>query len=153
MNVAGEAQATVAAPPDRVLAVLTDFAAYPQWWPGCLSAEIVGGEAPASYEVAFRFDTHSPVGNIDVTLRFDVAADGSGIALKALAGPLQRLEGDGWTLRPHGEDATDARYELGGEMNTGLPRFLERPFAGKARGVLIDAPVAALATRVASGVR
>ena len=71
MRVAGDASATVTATPDKVLATLTDFAAYPQWWPGCLRADVVGGSAPSSYEVAFTFDTHSPVGNVDVTLRFD----------------------------------------------------------------------------------
>lgn len=150
MRVAGDASATVTAAPDKVLATLTDFAAYPQWWPGCLRADVVGGSAPSSYEVAFTFDTHSPVGNVDVTLRFDVADDGTAIRLSALAGPLKELEGDGWTLRRDADGATTtARYQLAGEMDTGLPGFLERPFAGKAREVLIDLPVAALAARLA----
>lgn len=149
MRVAGEASAAVNATPDKVLATLTDFAAYPQWWPGCLRADVVGGSAPSSYDVAFTFDTHSPVGNVDVTLRFAVADDASGIRLSALAGPLKELEGDGWTLTAVDGATTTARYELAGEMDTGLPGFLERPFESKAREVLIDLPVAALAARLA----
>jgi ribosome-associated toxin RatA of RatAB toxin-antitoxin module len=148
VNVAGEATATLAAPPQRCLEVLTDFASYPQWWPGCLQADVVGGDGTSSFEVDFRFDTHSPVGTIDVRLALDVVDGGMGLHLRALAGPLQRLEGDGWTLRARDDGGTDARYELAGEMRTGLPGFVERPFASKARGVLIDAPVAALAARV-----
>jgi ribosome-associated toxin RatA of RatAB toxin-antitoxin module len=153
VKVSGEARATLTAPPHQVLVVLTDFAAYPQWWPGCLRADLIGGEAPSRYDVAFTFDTHTPIGKIDVTIRFDVVADGSAIRLTALDGPLKDLEGDGWSLAPADGGATDARYELSGEMETGLPGFVERPFAAKAREFLIDAPVAALRSRIASGVR
>ncbi len=150
MKVEGEARATVAAPPARCVEVLTDFAAYPQWWPGCMSAEVVGGDPPSSFDVQFRFDTHSPVGQIDVRLRLTVSADDTSIRIEALAGPLERLHGDGWTLTARDDTTTDARYELAGEMRTGLPGFVERPFAGKARGVLIDLPVAAFARRIDS---
>lgn len=153
MRVAGEARATLSAPPHQVLAMLVDFAAYPQWWAGCVRADVVGDESPARYDVAFTFDTHTPIGMIDVTIRFDVAPDGSGMRLSALAGPLRDLEGDGWTLLAGSDGTTEARYELAGEMDTGLPAFVERPFAGKAREFLIDAPVAALQSRIASGVR
>ncbi len=154
MKVSGEARATLDAPPQQVLAMLTDFAAYPQWWPGCLRADVVGGDAPARYDVALAFDTHTPIGKIDVTMRFDVAPDASGIRLSTLAGPLKDVTGDGWTLAAAGDgEQTDARYQLAGEMQTGLPGFVEHPFAGKAQQFLIDAPVAALRQRIAAGVR
>jgi ribosome-associated toxin RatA of RatAB toxin-antitoxin module len=147
VKVAGHAEAKLAAPPERCLEVLTDFAAYPQWWPGCEAAEIVSGGPPA-WEVAFRFDTHSPIGTIECRLRCTVSDDGTHLRLHALAGPLQRLEGEGWTLRRRADGHTDARYALAGEMRTGLPGFVERPFAAKAREVLIVEPVEALAQRI-----
>jgi ribosome-associated toxin RatA of RatAB toxin-antitoxin module len=154
VKVSGERRLTLDAPPHQVLAMLVDFAAYPQWWPGCLRADVVGGEAPSRYDVALTFDTHTPIGKIEVTIRFDVSSDGRSVRLSSLAGPLEDLEGDGWTLTP-GPDGTttDARYELSGEMKTGLPAFVERPFAGKANEFLIDGPVVALQSRIASGVR
>lgn len=48
------------------------------------------------------------------------------------------------------DGGTDARYALSGEMDSGLPGFLERPFAAKARHVLIIAPMRALRRRVQS---
>jgi uncharacterized protein YndB with AHSA1/START domain len=150
VRIEGAHERVIAAPPERCFAVLTDYAAFPEWWPGCRSARVVSG-APATgaHEVDLVFDSHTPVGLIDCRLRFDVDPP-SRIRPSRVAGRLRELGGEGWTLRAT-NGGTLARYQLAAALDTGLPGFVERPFRDKARHFLIEAPVDALGPRAERG--
>jgi carbon monoxide dehydrogenase subunit G len=146
IEVSGTKEARVAAPRERCFEILTGYEAFPQWWPGCKSASLLDSGSPEAQDVELVFDTSSPVGDIDCTVRFrtDPLAR---VWPERLSGRLKRLDGDGWLLSDRGDGTTDVRYSAAAEMDTGLPGFLERAFRDKAKHFFIDAPVEALKRR------
>jgi hypothetical protein len=137
------------APIGPCFGVLTDFAAYPQWWPGCTRADVVAdGGGGGIQDVKLVFDTDSPIGLIDCHLRFHIAAP-TNVRPERLGGRLTSLTGEGWRLASEGPH-TLAHYQVEAQMDTGLPGLLERRFRGKAAELLVVAPVKALKQRVES---
>lgn len=146
MKISGTSEAHVTAPAERCYAILTDFQAYPDWWPGCKSASLVGSGSAGSQDVALVFDTRSPVGDVDCVVRFRVEPPAR-VRMERVSGRLKRLDGEGWVLSDRADGETDVRYSAAAEMDTGLPGFLERPFKDKARYFFVEAPVEALKDR------
>ena len=150
MEISGSSGADVAAPPEACFDVLIDYARYPEWWPGCTRATIVAGDpAQSGHEVELTFDTHSPIGQLDVRLRF-AAERPHRLVPERVAGRLGRLGGDGWELEPTPDGGTRVRYDVRASLDTGLPRLLERPLLERARRFLVEEPVRALKRRVES---
>jgi carbon monoxide dehydrogenase subunit G len=150
MEVSGTKEAQVGAPRERCFAILTAYEAFPQWWPGCKSASLLGAGGPGEQDVELVFDTSSPIGDVDCTVRFR-ADPPQRVWPERLSGRLKRLDGDGWLLTDSGEGTTTVRYAAAAEMDTGLPRFVERAFRDKAKHFFIDAPVEALKRRAEAG--
>ena len=135
----------VAAGCERCFEILLDVEGYPAWWPGATETQVLRpGPEP---EVRLVFDPHLPgAGVIDLELRFETEPP---VALRPrlLGGRLSRLEGPGWTLREQDGGGCLVRYEVEAEMDTGLPGFLEKRFAGQAARFLVTEPVEALKRR------
>lgn len=146
MEISGTKEAHIAAPRERCYTILTDYEAFPQWWPGCKSASLVGGGSATEQDVEFVFETPSPIGDVDCVLRFRLDPP-ERVRLERLSGRLKRLEGDGWLLIDRGDGTTDVRYLASAELDTSLPGFVERPFRGAATYFFVDAPVEALKRR------
>jgi hypothetical protein len=141
MKIGGAHEVLVDAPAERCRAILLDVPAYPGWWPGVTEAEVL---APgAEPEVRLVFDSHAPgIGAIELLARLVPGPAGVQIALTG--GRLSRLDGPGWTLTDEPEGGCRVRYEIHAEMDTGMPGFLERPFAEPAKRFLVTEPVEAL---------
>ena len=146
MDISDTQQTRVAAPRERCFEILTAYEAFPQWWPGCTSASVLGSGSAGEHDVELIFDTHSPVGEVDCIVRFRVQPP-ERVRPERLSGRLKRLEGDGWLLTDRGDGTTDVRYSASATMDTGLPGFLERPFRDKAKHFFVAAPVEALKRR------
>ena len=71
----------------------------------------------------------------------------SQLAIRLTGGRLSRLDGPGWTVHDEPAGGCRVRYEIEAEMDTGMPGFMERPFAEPARRFLITEPVEALKRR------
>lgn len=150
MDVSDSQQAHVAAPRERCFEILTAYEAFPQWWPGCTSASVLGSGSLGEQDVELVFDTHSPVGQVDCVVRFHVEPP-ERLRPERLRGRLKRLEGDGWLLTDCGDGTTDVRYSASATMETGLPGFLERAFREKAKQFFVAAPLEALKRRAETG--
>ena len=145
MKIGGAHEVAVDAPAERCMAILLDVPAYPSWWPGVTEASIVQpGEQP---DVRLVFDSHAPgIGAIELLARLEPEPP-SRLGIRLTGGRLSRLDGPGWTLRDEPAGGCRVRYEIEAEMDTGMPGFLERPFAEPARRFLITEPVEALKRR------
>lgn len=146
VKISGTKEAHVAAARKGCYEILTDYEAFPQWWPGCKSASLVGDGSAGEQDVALVFDTNSPVGEVDCVVRFR-ADPPERVRSERRSGRLTRLDGDGWLLTECGDGTTDVRYSASAEMDTGMPGFVERPFRDKAKHFFIEAPVEALKRR------
>jgi hypothetical protein len=147
MKIGGAHEVVVAATAERCMAVLLDVPAYRDWWPGVTEAEVTTpGEQP---EIRLVFDSHAPgIGAIDLLARLEPHPP-SRLGIGLLGGRLKRLEGPGWTFAGNGTGCR-VRYEIRAEMDTGLPGFLEKPFADPAMRFLVTEPVEALKRRAES---
>lgn len=148
MKIGGAHEATVGATAERCLAILLDVPAYREWWPGVTEAEVIQpGEQP---EVRLVFDSHAPgIGAIDLLARLEPRPP-SGLGIALLGGRLKTLDGPGWTFTGENGAACRVRYEIHAEMDTGMPGFLEKPFAEPARRFLVTEPVEGLKRRAES---
>jgi hypothetical protein len=107
---------------------------------------VTPGEHP---EVRMVFDSHAPgIGEIELLARL-VPAPSSGLGIELMGGRLSALEGPGWTITPDAGGCR-VRYEIEGEMKTGLPGFLEKGFKEPAKRFLVTEPVEALKRRAES---
>lgn len=147
MKIGGAHEVVIDAPAERCMAILLDVDGYPAWWPGATEAEVLTpGEEP---EVRIVFDSHAPgVGAIELLARL-VPESPSRLRIVRTGGRLSRLEGPGWTLTD-APGGCRARYEIEAEMDTGMPGFLEKPFADPAKRFLVTEPVEALKRRAES---
>ncbi|MDQ6749987.1 MAG: SRPBCC family protein [Actinomycetota bacterium] len=150
MEISGTKEAHVAAPRKGCYDILTNYEAFPQWWPGCKSASLVDGGSASEQDVALVFDTNSPVGEVECVIRFRVEPP-ERVRPERLSGRLSRLNGDGWLLTDRGDGTTDIRYSVSAALDTGLPGLVERPFKSKAKYFFVEAPVEALKQRAEAG--
>ncbi|MGN6162393.1 MAG: SRPBCC family protein [Marmoricola sp.] len=134
---------TVNAPADRVMAVIADFASYPDWAHGVKRAEVLS-ETPdgRAEKVHFTLDaapikdtyTLAYVWNGDTSVRWKLT---QGVMMKAMDGSYE-LRGDGST--------TEVTYRLTVEVAIPMIGMLRR----KAEKVVIDTALKGLKKRVES---
>jgi len=148
MKIGGAHEVAVDAPAERCMAILLDVPSYPEWWPGVTDATVLQpGDEP---EVRLVFDSHAPgVGEIELRARL-VPESGERLRIDLTGGRLKRLDGPGWTVTDAPGGGCRARYEIHAEMDTGMPGFLEKPFAEPAKRFLVTEPVEALKRRAES---
>lgn len=131
----------IAAPAARVMDVIGDFAAYPEWASAIRSAEVVerDGEGRAS-RVRFQLDAgmvrdtyvlgyrwHAPA-----SVRWEMAEPGSMIA--GMTGGYQLADRDG---------STDVTYDLAVDIRIPMPGMLKR----KAEKIIVDTALKGLKNR------
>lgn len=148
MKIGGAHEVAVDAPAERCMAILLDVPAYPDWWPGVTEAAVLDpGPEP---EIRLVFDSQAPgVGEIELRARL-VPQPPSALRIALTGGRLSRLDGPGWTMIDEPGDGCRVRYEIEAEMQTGMPRLLERGFSEPAKRFLVTEPVEALKRRAES---
>lgn len=134
----------IAAPPEAVMAVIADFAAYPQWASAVRATEVLGDQALGrASQVRFTLDA----GVVKDTYVLGYDWDGDAGVHWHLAEPgsvISAMDG-GYLLADRG-GATEATYELTVDLRIPMPGLLKR----RAEKTIIDTALKGLKNRVES---
>ena len=133
----------IAAPRPAVMAVIADFAAYPQWASGVRAAEVVEQEDGRASRVRFTLDA-GPVKDTYV-LGYDWDGDAAVRWHLAEAGSVVSAMDGGYLLADTGGD-TETTYELSVDIRIPMPGLLKR----RAEKTIIDTALKGLKNRVES---
>jgi len=132
----------IAAPRAAVMAVIADFAAYPQWASAVRAAEVLGEEA-AGRAGRVRFTLDAGVVKDTYVLGYDW--DGDAAVRWHLAEPGSVISAmDGSYLLTDRDGATQATYELAVDLRIPMPGLLKR----RAEKTIIDTALKGLKNRV-----
>ena len=114
--------ALIARPPAEVFALVSDVASYPQFVPGCASAEIL---MRSENEVVARLKVQRGPLSTLLTTR-NRARPHSEIRLELVAGPLRSLNG-AWTFAPVGSNGCRIELQLDFEFSNPFKAALLDP--------------------------
>ena len=133
----------IAAPRAAVMAVIADFAAYPQWASAVRAAEVLGQEDGRASRVRFTLDA-GPVKDTYV-LGYDWDGDAAVRWHLAEAGSVVSAMDGGYLLADTG-GGTETTYELSVDIRIPMPGLLKR----RAEKTIIDTALKGLKNRVES---
>src|SRR5215212_8205965 len=123
---------TIDAPPDRVMEVIADFPAYPEWAAQVKSVEVLDTDAGGRPErVRFTMDA-GPIKD-SYTLDYTWAPDGMSVRWTLVKGQIQRAQ-DGSYVLEKVADGTSVTYALSVDLAIPIIGMLRR----KAEKVIID---------------
>jgi ribosome-associated toxin RatA of RatAB toxin-antitoxin module len=132
------------ASPERILAVIADFPAYPEWANGVKEIEVLSAGADGrAEEVRFTLDA-GPIKDV-YTLAYQWAADGLQVSWTLVKGQMQKAQQGSYTLSPAGGQ-TKVTYTLSVQLAIPLLGLLRR----KAEKVIMDTALKELKRRVES---
>ena len=135
---------TIAAPPDKVMAVIADFPAYPEWAEQVKNVEVLSsGDDGRAERVKFTMDA-GPIKDT-YTLDYTWAPDGRSVSWTLVKGQMQKRQNGSYTLVPSGTETT-VTYSLAVDLNIPMIGMLRR----KAEKVIIDTALKGLKRRVES---
>jgi ribosome-associated toxin RatA of RatAB toxin-antitoxin module len=135
----------IAAPPEQVMAVIADFAAYPEWADQVKTVEIVEpGDGDRPRQVRFTMDA-GPIKDT-YTLDYIWAPDGRSVSWTLVKGQMQRAQDGSYVLFDDG-GTTTVTYSLSVDLSIPMIGMLRR----KAEKVIIDTALKGLKRRVESG--
>ena len=146
-NLPGMAEATsssitIAAPPERVMAVIADFAAYPEWADQINAVEVLApGSAGRAERVRFTMDAGAIKDSY--TLDYTWAPDGRSVSWTLVKGQIQKAQDGSYALAGRG-DSTTVTYSLAVDLNIPMIGMLRR----NAEKVIIDTALKGLKRRV-----
>jgi ribosome-associated toxin RatA of RatAB toxin-antitoxin module len=133
----------IAAEPASIMAVIADFASYPEWAKGVKSCEVLTEfEDGRAGEVAFVLDA-APIKD-EYTLTYDWDGDAQVTWSLVKAKMLKAMEG-AYILDPRG-DSTEVTYQLQVDLSIPMIGMLKR----KGERVVIDTALKGLKRRVES---
>jgi ribosome-associated toxin RatA of RatAB toxin-antitoxin module len=133
------------APPERILAVIADFEAYPEWTNGVKETEVLAeGPDGRGEQVRFTLDA-GPIKDV-YTLAYQWAPDGLKVSWDLVKGQMQKSQQGSYTLTPKG-DRTEVTYTLSVQLAIPLLGLLRR----KAEKVIMDTALKELKRRVETG--
>ena len=146
-NLPGMAEATsssitIAAPPERVMAVIADFAAYPEWADQINTVEVLTPGADGRAE-RVRFTMDAGAIKDSYTLDYTWAPDGRSVSWTLVKGQIQKAQDGSYALAGRG-DSTTVTYSLAVDLNIPMIGMLRR----KAEKVIIDTALKGLKRRV-----
>ncbi len=135
---------TINAPPERVMEVIADFRAYPEWAEQVKSVEVLDSDdAGRAEQVRFTMDA-GPIKD-SYTLDYIWAPDGRSVSWTLVKGQIQRAQNGSYVLS--GSDSqTTVTYSLAVDLNIPMIGMLRR----KAEKVIIDTALKGLKRRVES---
>jgi carbon monoxide dehydrogenase subunit G len=134
----------VAAPPERVAAVIADFPRYPEWVSAVKSVEVV-----EEYEDGYASQVHfvidaGPVAD-DYTLQYEYADDLSRIEWHLVApSKMQKRQNGSYDIQDNGDGTATVTYTLAVELAIGMLGMFKR----KAEKMIMDTALKDLKRRV-----
>jgi uncharacterized membrane protein len=137
----------VAAPPERVAAVIADFPSYPEWESAVKSIEVV-----EEYEDGYASQVHfvidaGPVAD-DYTLQYEYAEDLSRIEWHLVApSKMQKEQNGSYDIQDNGDGTSMVTYTLAVELAIGMLGMFKR----KAERMIMDTALKDLKRRVEAG--
>ena len=135
---------TITAPPERVMEVIADFRAYPEWAEQVKSVEVLDSDgAGRAEQVRFTMDA-GPIKD-SYTLDYTWAPDGRSVSWTLVKGQIQRAQNGSYVLSDSGSQTT-VTYSLAVDLNIPMIGMLRR----KAEKVIIDTALKGLKRRVES---
>jgi uncharacterized membrane protein len=135
---------TIDAPPERVMEVIADFPAYPEWAEQVKTVEVLDSDAAGRAEqVRFTMDA-GPIKDA-YTLGYTWAPDGRSVSWTLVKGHMQRAQNGSYVLSGT-PGQTTVTYSLSVDLNIPMIGMLRR----KAEKVIIDTALKGLKRRVES---
>jgi|SRR5918993_3009018 uncharacterized membrane protein len=129
------------APPDRIMAVISDFSAYPEWAASVKSAEVVSTGADGRAEQV-RFMLDAGVVKDDYVLSYQWTGD-QRVDWQLVRGQVQKSQRGSYVLVPRG-DSTEVTYQLAVDLAIPMLGMFKR----KAEKVIMDTALKELKKRV-----
>lgn len=149
MKISGSNRIEIAAAHERCRAVLLDFDAYADWFPGVRESAVVE-HASASPAGRLLFSAGVDlVRDVSCTLHYDVSVPDR-LAPVVLDGELH-IGGPGWHLEPLDAERTLVSYTVEVEMAIPGGFLAERALGGLARRYVIEQPAPRLREHVEQG--
>jgi hypothetical protein len=135
----------VDAPPERIMAVIADFPAYPEWANAVKQTEVLetGSDGKAA-QVRFTLDA-GPFKDV-YTLSYDWAPDGLSVSWTLVKGQMQRAQNGIYQLTPEG-GRTRVTYTLSVQLVVPMIGLFRR----KAEKMIMDIALKELKRRVEAG--
>ena len=132
----------IAAPAERVMAVIADFGAYPEWAGQVKAVEVLEpGSDARPRRVRFTMDA-GPIKDT-YTLDYTWAPDDRSVSWTLVKGQMQRAQDGSYTLAER-TGSTTVTYSLAVDLNIPMIGMLRR----KAEKVIIDTALKGLKRRV-----
>jgi uncharacterized membrane protein len=132
---------TIDAPPDRIMAVIADFPAYPQWAASVKSADVVS-DGPDGRAEQVHFVLDAGVVKDDYTLSYTWTGD-QRVDWTLVKGQMQKSQRGSYVLVPRGA-STEVTYALAVDLVMPMLGMLKR----KAEKVIMDTALKELKKRV-----
>lgn len=136
---------TIDAPLAEVAAIITDFAAYPEWVGAVKNVEVVE-EFEDGYASQVRFVLDAGIVKDDYVLQYAYAEDLSRIEWNLVQGQTQKSQQGSYDLEDNGDGSTTVTYTLAVELNIPMLGMFKR----KAEKVIMDTALKELKKRVES---
>jgi ribosome-associated toxin RatA of RatAB toxin-antitoxin module len=136
---------TIDAPPDKVMAVIANFEAYPTWSTQVKRVDVLETDAQGR-GVKARFVIDAGVLRDEYTLVYDWSVPDS-VSWQLVTGNMQKSQEGSYTLRPYQDDATEVAYELTVELAIPMLGLFKR----KAEKMIIDTALKGLKRHVEAG--
>jgi len=133
----------VEAPPEKVMAVIADFASYPEWAKQVRETEVLAtGDEGRPKQVKLTLDA-GPIKDV-YTLEYDWAADGRSVSWHLVRGQMQKAQNGRYELADAGGGRTKVTYTLSVELALPMIGLLRR----KAEKMVMDTALKELKRRV-----
>ncbi|WP_285610409.1 SRPBCC family protein [Actinokineospora globicatena] len=135
----------VEASPERIMGVIADFSAYPEWAKAFTAAEVVStGAGGRAEQVAFTLES-GPFKDT-YTLAYEWSADGLVVEWSLVKGQMQRSQNGRYALTPDGARTT-VTYTLSVQLAVPMIGLFRR----KAEKMIMDTALKELKRRVEQG--
>lgn len=109
--------------PASILAIVTDFASYPEWQPQMAEAEVLERDAEGRGTLV-RYKFKGQMFTANYTLAYDYDADG--VSFHAVEGDILKTLDGRYTLADTGGGRTSVTYELEASPAIKIPAVLRR---------------------------
>ncbi|SFS67755.1 SRPBCC family protein [Saccharopolyspora flava] len=133
----------IEAPAARIMAVIADFPAYPEWAEAVKETEVLSEDSAGNAE-RVRFVLDAGVVKDTYTNVYDWAADGLSVSWELTEGQVQKAQQGSYTLKPLGDERTEVTYSLA--VTLAIPMI--GMFRRKAEKMIMDTALKELKRRV-----
>ncbi|TDD91552.1 SRPBCC family protein [Saccharopolyspora karakumensis] len=133
----------IEAPAARIMAVIADFPAYPEWAEAVKETEVLSQNSGGSAE-RVRFVLDAGVVKDTYTNVYSWAADGLSVSWELVEGQVQKAQKGSYTLKPLGDARTEVTYSLAVDLAIPMIGLFRR----KAEKMIMDTALKELKRRV-----